>query len=113
VARSFQPDVEKARNGAEHSFTGLVWAALYALCFVRGYHCGDQFFAVVTLRSLLPNSGRQPWPANEGGRIGKSAMGGSSRSGDRLKWPRYKERRKFKISCCCDGLSALKLLMTR
>src|SRR5262249_6963002 len=27
-------------------------------------------------------------------------------------WPGYNERRKFKISCCCDGLSALKLLMT-
>ena len=25
---------------------------------------------------------------------------------------RYNERRKFKISCCCDGLSALKLLIT-
>ena len=25
---------------------------------------------------------------------------------------RYKERRKFKMSCCCDGLSALKLLIT-
>ena len=24
----------------------------------------------------------------------------------------YKERRKFKMSCCCDGLSALKLLIT-
>lgn len=36
----------------------------------------------------------------------------SSRSGDRVNWPRYNERRKFKRSCCCDGLSALKLLMT-
>jgi len=25
---------------------------------------------------------------------------------------RYNERRKFKISCCCDGLSALKLFIT-
>jgi len=25
---------------------------------------------------------------------------------------RYNERRKFKMSCCCDGLSALKLLIT-
>ncbi len=25
---------------------------------------------------------------------------------------RYNERRKFKISCCCDGLSAWKLLIT-
>jgi hypothetical protein len=31
---------------------------------------------------------------------------------DRVKCPHYNERRKFKISCCCNGLSALKLLMT-
>ena len=50
-------------------------------------------------------------------RQGFAAAGGSGTqkavaARDTRRQASYNERRKFKISCRCDGLSALKLLMT-
>jgi hypothetical protein len=62
------------------------------------------------LVGVSPAVGQHAWAGISHYRI--PVAGARPGIGGKNLYLRYNERRKFKISCCCDGLSAWKLLIT-